>query len=125
VPEAVELITTGLVRDRRTREWSASARSMLHNLNEDAIPIILRETLSVLKESGVHASDVTLPAPRRANGLLGRVRGRAFENAYVSSKRGTIPSDHVERILDGCRSRGIGGGVVRESNPELVVIDPS
>jgi hypothetical protein len=129
VPTALERVDALLEQESFSQDWSLHARSMLNNLNEAAVPILVQQTLAVIHEDGLDDARVTLPTgpsiPRRAwRSLSRRIRRPGKRVDYVASKRGRIDREHVDTIVDGCAERGIGRGQVRKWTDSFVVIDP-
>jgi hypothetical protein len=130
LPEALERVQGLLAGEPFAHQWSPHAKSMLHNLVEDALPRLTEATLAVIEEAGLDASHVVLPREPTLQDVVGRVlRGQLRRppelDPYVTAKRGTIDPAHVEQVVDGCRSRGIGGGRVVHSTAHYVVVEPS
>jgi len=105
--------------------WSVDAKQMLNNLEADAIPLLVDETLSVLQTARLDASTVMLPRGRILKGVLRRVVGRGGSDAYVASKRGRLNANYVERLLDECRAHGVGNGRLRYLTEQYAVIEPA
>jgi surface carbohydrate biosynthesis protein len=130
IPQALQAADALLRGERRVLHWSSNAVSILNNLQKDAVPILVDETLSVLRERGIDRSRIVLPPRHRRLGIrasLGRIfRAQSTrDEGYVASKRGQIDRTYVDRFLDGCRMNGVGAGRIREFSPHYVVIDPT
>ncbi|MGE0449668.1 MAG: surface carbohydrate biosynthesis protein [Vicinamibacterales bacterium] len=123
VAEALGHVDRLLSGDAFTHEWSDDARSMLNNLNEAAVPLLVKQTLEALDEETIDSSSVTLPG---GGGLRANVRRvlKRTEDRYLTSKRGRLSSEYVETVVAGCRSRGIGAARVRQMTDRYVVIEP-
>jgi hypothetical protein len=122
IPEALQTAEALLAGKRLPHDWSSHATSILNNLESDAIPILLEETLSVLRETGIGGSRVTLPSRgpgHSVRGFLRKMIGRQRQ------KTGKLNLEHIEMILEGCGANGIGAGQIREFTPYYVVIDPT
>jgi surface carbohydrate biosynthesis protein len=122
LPEAMEMVEALLSGARPVHTWSRHAASILNNLESDAIPILVDETLSVIRERGIGGSRVTLPLSRSGygvGGFLKKMFGRQRQ------KTGKLNLEHIEMILEGCGANGIGAGQIREFTPYYVVIDPT
>jgi hypothetical protein len=124
VAEALEKAEMLLSGEAVAHEWSAHAKAILNNLTSPAVPLVVDETVSVLREEGITSSQITLPRSRRlrdgAKRLIGTVR-----NNYADSKRGLLNPDHVEATIDGYRSKhGGAGGRVKHMTATYVVVDP-
>jgi surface carbohydrate biosynthesis protein len=103
--------------------WSEDATAVLNNLKADAIPLLTRETMAVLSEREIDASRVTIPQAITLKRTLVSVLGRG--SAYIASKRGRLSREHVERVIGGCRSARLGGGLVRQVTASYAVIEPT
>ncbi len=124
VPAALEKARELLSGKPASYAWSAHARSMLNNIEAEAMPVMADETLRILEDGKVTSSKVSMPpAMFHIRNVARRViRGR---NAYVASKRGPIDADYVERVMEGCRQNHGGGGRVRHATRQFVVIEPA
>jgi surface carbohydrate biosynthesis protein len=124
IPDALEKIGAILAGELPTQAWSTHAKAILNNLKVEAIPAMVKETLAVLHERGISASDVTLPAKRPLRAALKGLARRPRTNAYVASKRGSLNADHVEALIAGCKTNRIGSGSVRHIAEQYVVVEP-
>lgn len=120
--EAVTAIGERLSAEAPAKPWSARATSMLNNLATDAIPLLTEETMAVLRDARIEASQLVLPPV--SFGLRARVMRTIGRDGYVGGKRGRLDAAHIERILDGCAQRGTGAGVLRHFDPRYAVIAP-
>jgi hypothetical protein len=103
--------------------WSEDATAVLNNLKVDAIPLVMGETMTVLREREIDSSKVTLPRASTLKRTLVSLLGRG--SAYIASKRGRLNTEHVERVIDGCRAARLGGGRVRQVTASYAVIEPT
>jgi hypothetical protein len=104
--------------------WSAHAQAILHNLQGETIPLLVKETSSVLKEAGITSSSVELPKRRPFRNAVRRlVKGQS--TSYAASKRGPLELDYIENFLEQCRLHGAGKGQVRLSTKEYAVVEPA
>jgi len=119
---ALRLISDLLSGDARPVLWSDRAGSILNNLNEPAIPLLVRETADVLRERGIDSSRVVLSMERAFRSAVRRiVRGH---DAYAEAKLGRFDAKHIELIVDGCRSMGLGRGSISHLATKYAVIEP-
>jgi surface carbohydrate biosynthesis protein len=104
--------------------WSKHATAILNNLQAQAIPIMVKETLGVLQEQGISSSDVVFPARNSVRRAIKRLAKRSGSNAYVASKRGTLDAGHIEGIIDGCNANKVGSGSISHLTEKYVVVEP-
>jgi surface carbohydrate biosynthesis protein len=123
VQHALELIKVLLADTQKAHAWSSQAASMLNNLEREAVPLVVDETLAVIRERGITSSQLVPPPKRPIRRFVKRMIGRAELNAYVASKRGPLDRGHIEMIVDACHANGLGGHI-SEFSPQYVVIDP-
>jgi len=124
IPDALEKVAAILAGGFQTHAWSAHAKAILNNLEVEAIPAMVKETLAVLRESGISSSDVTLPVKRPLRAALKGLARRPTTNAYVASKRGSLDAHRIEALIAGCNNNKIGGGSVRHVCEQYVVVEP-
>jgi surface carbohydrate biosynthesis protein len=105
--------------------WSEDAVAVLNNLKIDAVPLLTRETLAVLCERGIDSSNIAIPRGSMLKKALRRFTKGSRADAYVASKRGRLNAEHVEMVIDGCRSRRLGDGRVRKLTACYAVIEPT
>jgi surface carbohydrate biosynthesis protein len=104
--------------------WSTHAQAILHNLKGETIPLLVKETMSVLRETGITSSSVELPKRRPLRNAIKRlVRGRS--TSYAASKRGPLDPSYIESLLEECRLHHGGKGCVHCATGEYVVVDPA
>lgn len=124
VADGLEKVGKLLSGEAPPHAWSDHARSMLHNLETDSIPLMADETVRVLDTTRITSSKVTIPGKNHVRSAIRHlVKGPAL-SAYVKSKRGPLDCGQVERVLDGCRSHHGGGGRIGHFTDEYVVVDP-
>jgi surface carbohydrate biosynthesis protein len=122
IDEAVQKARELLADGAPEPHWSEKARSVLNNLKAPSMPLIVQQTMEVLRERGIDASSPALSAESTVKAILRPlVYGR---EAYARSKRGRLTASYVETILDGCRSRALGKGRISHLASGYVVIDP-
>lgn len=122
VPEALEEIDALLAGKRPEQAWSPVAKKVLNNLQNDAIPILVDETLSVIHERGINSSRLKLPLSMFGYSGIDIVRKYRGQR---KRDRGQFDLEHIEAMLEGCRANGIGATRLREITPHAVVIDPA
>ena len=123
VSEAIDKAVDFLSGEAPKYQWSPHAKTILNNLTVEAIPKVADETLSVLQEQNIVASDVVLP---KVTKVRDTVRGWLKRPAsYASSKRGPMHRDYIERTVDAYRARYGGGGRIRHMTEKYVVLDPA
>ena len=105
--------------------WSEDAVAVLNNLKSDAIPLLTRQTMAVLRERQINSSSVAIPRASTAKNTLRRLVKGSSINAYAASKRGRLNAEHVEMVIDGCRTNRLGGGRVRQVTASYAVIEPT
>jgi hypothetical protein len=105
--------------------WSGEAVAVLNNLRIDAVPLLVKETLAVLSEQRITSSRVAIPRESTLKRALCRVVTGSSMDAYVESKRGRLNAEHIEMVIDGCRSNRLGGGRVRQVTASYAVIEPT
>lgn len=104
--------------------WSPHAQSMLNNLKTEAIPLMAEETMRVLEKRRITSSRVSLPRTNHVRSIVRRLAKGPATSAYIASKRGPLDGRHVERLMEGCRSSGVGAGRISHATQQYVVIDP-
>jgi surface carbohydrate biosynthesis protein len=125
VKDALERVERLLSGEAVAHEWSGHAKAILNNLTLPAVPLVVDETVSVLREEGITSSQITLPPSKRLRDGVKRLL-RAAQTSYADSKRGLLSAEHVEGIIDGYRSKHSGaGGRVRHMTSTYVVVDPA
>jgi hypothetical protein len=122
--EALENVDWLLASGAPAPDWSADAKRTLNNLQADAIPLLVDETLSVLATARIEASAVVLPQRSRVKSMLKRVVRLGERHAYLASKRGRLNPNYVERLLEGCRVNNIGNSRLRYFTEQYAVIEP-
>ena len=105
--------------------WSEDAVTMLNNLKIDAVPLLIRETMAVLRERRIDLSRVAIPRESTLKRALRRLVKGSSTDAYVASKRGRLNAEHVEMVIYGCRSNRLGGARVRQVTASYAVIEPT
>jgi surface carbohydrate biosynthesis protein len=105
--------------------WSEDAVAVLNNLRIDAVPLLTRETLAVLSERRIDSSRIAIPRESTLKRALRRVVKGSSTDAYVASKRGRLNAEHVEMVIDGCRTKSRGAGLVRQLTASYTVIEPT
>jgi surface carbohydrate biosynthesis protein len=129
VTDAMEKIQLLLTQATPKAIWSDRSRSILNNIDEESMPLLLDQIESVAHDNGLDHSDLSLPRNRFMNKLVRRVIGVVDISAtprdpYLASKRGILDVNHIETVLDGCRSNGIGSASICDFGGNYVVIDP-
>lgn len=125
VDEAVESVAGLLAGDAPPHVWSSRALSMLHNLRGDSIPILVEETLKVLKQEQIDSSQVVLPNPSKVRSLV-RSFVKKPANAHIAAKRGgALNAEHIEMVVQGCHANHGGGGRINRLTHQYVVLDPA
>jgi surface carbohydrate biosynthesis protein len=122
--EALENLDRLLAGKAPAPVWSADAKRTLNNLQAEAIPLLVDETLSVLQTARIEASTVTLPRGRSLKGVMKRFVWRGGADSYVVSKRGRLTSGYVEQLLEGCLAHNVGNGRLRHLTEQYAVIEP-
>ena len=98
----------------------------INNLKIEAIPLLAKETMAVLREKRIDSSSVALPSGGTLKSALRRaVTGRRAATAYIASKRGRLSARNVEMVIDGCGARGFGKSRVRHATASYAVIEPA
>ena len=124
IPDALEKIGAMLTGETPAHAWSAHAKAILNNLKVEAIPMMVKETLVVLRERGISSSDASLPTRRYFRDAIKGLVRRTGTNAYVASKRGSLNANHIEAVIAGCRTNGVGAGSLRHLTQKYVVVEP-
>jgi hypothetical protein len=135
--EAQRLLSGGVM----TISWSREAEAMLNNLKADAIPLLAKATMEILRERHIDASKIVLPKVKTLRkALRPLIRHKRLEpyvaalrllvqrkhpDSYVASKRGRLNPEHVEMVLHESGAHGLGGGRVRHLTDEYAVIEPA
>lgn len=120
--EALEQAKLLLAGKREPQTWSPRARETLNNLQQDAIPILVNETMSVIHERGICGSRLKLPFTKFGYSVIDAKRAL---RGQLKRKPDKFDREHIETVLDGCRVNGIGAARVRECTTQYVVIDPA
>ena len=128
IGDALESIAKLLAGEEYNHNWSGHAESMLHNLSHESVPILTRETVNILKQKGIDSSSVKYPNEKHlrhgSRRILDKINPSKQSDDYVKLKRGEISAEHVEMIISGCKSRGIGCGNVSHLTKRYTVIEP-
>jgi surface carbohydrate biosynthesis protein len=129
IHQALETAGALLTGERHALTWSSHAKSVLNNLQTDAVPLLLNETLAVIRERGIDRSRIVLPPGPRAFSIgkfVDHITGRKTPatNRTAALKRGPLDRTYAATILDGCRAMRIGAGRIREFSTKYMVIDP-
>jgi hypothetical protein len=121
--DAVESLLTG---GAMAHTWSPRAISILNNLGQKSIPLLVEEVLAVGRERKIEATELVLPVKRPIRQALKRMAGRTslYRDRYIASKRPPLDRGSLERLLAGCRKHGIGAGRIIDFEPQYAVIDP-
>jgi surface carbohydrate biosynthesis protein len=128
IDKALDAIDALLKGEQHTRPWSSHARSMLSNLDREAVPLLVDTTVAVLQERRIESSKLSFP--RKARQGLGiwssfnRLTGRQLRKAHKPAKRRELDLRQVDTILAGTNSKRRSGRV-REFTSHYVVIDPA
>jgi hypothetical protein len=117
IGEALDKMGKLLKGDAPKHTWSPHAQTMLHNLNHEAVPILVAETVSVIKERQVTSSSVELPDERRFF--------RKSAKTHSATKRQPLEPKYVRMVLEECQSNEINKGRIRLLTEEYVVVDPA
>lgn len=125
IPAALEAVDRALAGAPFAQEWSEDARAMLNNLNDEAIPRMVAETVTLVAESGLDGSRLVMPRRFGLRATTRRLLGRRDADDYVAGKRGLLAANYVEQILEGYRTRGLGRGVIRDICSTHVLIGPA
>ena len=130
VSHALQRVKSLLAGEPFKYQWSAHSKSMLQNLVEDSVPLLVSETLEVIKEGVLDAPTVTLPREERLRDKVRRVlRGRARSDSasddYLTAKRGNIRPEHVEKVVEGSLSRSIGSARIARLTEHYVIVEPT
>jgi surface carbohydrate biosynthesis protein len=125
IPDVLATAQQLLTGDALAFSWSEDAVTMLNNLKTDAVPLLTRETMAVLRERRIDSSRVTIPPESTLKRALSRLVRGSSTDAYVSSKRGRLDAEQVQMVIDGCRSNRLGGGRVRQVTTSYAVIEPA
>ena len=124
VQQALELTEFLLSHPTPPPYWSPHATSMLANIEHDAIPSLVEESLAVVREQAIGGAKLTFPPRRRLRKWVKGMLGRSEQSAYIAAKRGPLDRDHIDSVVEGCCKMGIGGGRIRVFTPQYVMIDP-
>jgi surface carbohydrate biosynthesis protein len=124
IPDALQKIGSILSGEAPAHTWSTHATAILNNLKSQAIPMMVAETLGVLKERGISSSDVAFPALRPVRAAINRLTKRSSTNAYVAAKRGVLDADYVDSVISGCNANRVGSGSIRQLAEQFVVLEP-
>jgi surface carbohydrate biosynthesis protein len=126
VSEAMQKADELLTGDLPKQSWSASAIAILNNLITPATPLLVEETLRVVKEHGMSSSDFRLPKEERRRWPLSALRPRPTQpGGYIGSKRGPLDRVAIEALVAGCDAHGVGRAVVSHLTDKYVVLEPS
>ncbi len=125
IPDALETVSQLLDSGFLALSWSEDAVAMLNNLKVDAVPLLTSETMAVLRERRIDSSSVAIPRESTLKKALRHLVKGSSADAYIASKRGTLNAEHVEMVIDGCRSHRIGEGRVRQVTASYAVIEPT
>jgi surface carbohydrate biosynthesis protein len=126
VEEALDKIEALLAGDSPPHAWSSHAQSMLHNLSGESIPLLVEETMNVLKQERIDSSEVTLPEESQLRSMVRRFIKKTPANSHIASKRGgSLNADHIEWVIDGARQAHGGGGRIGHMTERYVVLDPA
>ena len=125
ISDALEKLSLLLSGQAPQHFWSSRAQTVLNNLNQTALPILVRETRAVLEETGINASKVSTPTATQV--FRNRVRPLVkpwTRGSYAASKRGPFNPSEVEILIEGCAINGAGRGRISALTREYVVVDP-
>lgn len=124
IGDAVDKARDFLSGETPAHQWSPHAKTILSNLTLDAVPRVADETISVLQERGITASNVKLPRHTRLrDGVRRLVKGSSV--SYASSKRGPMSAAYIESMVDGYQKRYGQGGRISHITDKYVVLDPA
>ena len=124
ISDALEKIDLLLAGSAPQHTWSSHSQEILNNLKHDSLPLLVAETNTVLKETGINASKVVLPTRHVLRDRVRKLVKPWTQNSYAASKRGPLNPTEVEALVEGCISNGTGKGRISALTTEYVVIDP-
>jgi hypothetical protein len=126
IGEAIDQVSTLIAGNAQRHSWSPHALSMLHNLRGESIPILIDETLKVLKQEQIDFSQVELPYFGRLKAMAKEFIKKSPTTAHIASKRGgSLSAEHIEMVVEGCRKNVGGGGRIKHMTDKYVVLDPA
>jgi hypothetical protein len=105
--------------------WSPLALTVLNNLSTPAIPLLVEETIGIIGEFGLDASDFRPPAARRRGWPKLRIRPKKESQGYVASKRGPFDRIMVENLVAACTRNGVGEAAIAGFSERFVVLEPT
>jgi len=126
IGQAIDNVATLIAGNAQQHIWSPHALSMLHNLRGESIPILVDETLKVLKQERIDSSQVELPHFGKLRAMARGFIKKSSTSAHIASKRGgSLSAEHIEMVVEGCRKNVGGGGRIRHMTEKYVVLDPA
>ena len=101
--------------------WTQHAHTILHNLENTALPLTIDQIFRVADERNITNSRLVLPSALRNSPFMHRMKAMVGKTVNTDDQFDRV---FIKKTLAGCRSRGQGGGTLGEFCPTFAVINP-